>query len=101
LVFLEERLEMRSLRIAEWSPTGAEMEDHDLALQIQEVELLAIERREGERGRRVADPGLRDLREPGNRHRKPDREEEDPETDPAFHKVTPTSLYGFCVALIQ
>lgn len=67
LVLLEERFEMRSLRIAEGSPTGAEVQHHQLALQVRQGEFLSFERREAEGGRRLLEPellGLRPRRQP-------------------------------------
>jgi len=54
-VVLPELLEMRSLRIAERSPTGTEMKHDEFAQKITALEALAVETVEVELRRRLSD----------------------------------------------
>src|SRR5437763_16505907 len=87
--------EPRHLDAARRTPSGPEVDEHDLALQVFDLRLLAVERREGERGHglarlrvrlyRVARPGGR-LRRGGVRR---EAEQQYRKTDCQFHVRLP------------
>ena len=60
VVVLPELLEMRSLRITEWSPTGTKVKDDVFPCQIGAADDVAFERLELERRRFVSDHRLLD-----------------------------------------
>src|ERR1039458_1807020 len=70
LILLVDRLEMRSLRIAEGSPPGTEMENHDLAAEVCQGNAPALEALERNRRRRVPQHWLLRLPSAPARYRK-------------------------------